>query len=398
MNNSKTSCFSFVLAVFALASCGKGADKQRETGPTAKLELEVVDSLVIDELEPLYMDDHMAELGYFMLRNSKTRQPLLVDEKGTVIQEFDILHDGPDGIGNYGVGYRLLNDTAWVAQNLMKGYFVFDYQGRRLKKLPALFEDIFSITINPSRTGFHPYVKNGKAYILGEEINMFDHKAVSPEELGADFYDSAKTIFNLELASSKSERLVTYPAEWEPRRAGRYVGKAFPLAAINRKNKEMAILPTVGNQLFVYDYSGDTPVLKDSIKLEHRFRPEKAPDADLSAERWLEDYPLFTDLNVLGEGYLISFSTRIPKEVLRELRAKSEQYYNLPEFKAASEQYRKAYHIVVNKGKQEGVIDQLPVHGGLDFSDEEGFLYINDNMNPEIEREYNVFYKVKIKN
>jgi len=382
---------------FGLIACSKSGNK-KEKGPTTELELEVVDSLVVEELEPLLMDDHMAELGYYMLRNSKSRQPLLVDEKGTVIREYDILNDGPNGIGGYGTGYRLLNDTSWVVQNIMTGYYIFDYQGNRLKELPAVTEGLFSISIYQNRTSFHPYSKNGKAYILGEEPNSFNHKEINAKKLGAGFYDQARTIFNYDVKTVESKLLTTYPEQWEPRRSGRYVGQSFPLVTINRRTREMALLPTVGNQLFIYDYSGDEPVLKDTVRLTHRFRPEKAPDADLTADRWLEDYPLFTDLRVFGDGYLVGFFTRIPSEILKEWRAKSEQYYNLPEYKEASKQYAKPYYLVVMNGKQVGVINKMPIHGVLDFADEQGFIYINDNLDPEIERDYNVFYKVKVKN
>ncbi|WP_215225134.1 hypothetical protein [Echinicola shivajiensis] len=379
-----------------LVGCGK-KEKQILQGPTADLELELVDSLVVDELEPLLMDDHLASLGYFMLRNNQSRQPLLVDENGTVIKEYDILNDSPNGIGSYGVGYRLLNDTAWVAQNLMTGYYVFDYQGNKKKSLPAVTEGIFSITINATRTTFHPYSKNGELYVLGEERNAYNHKEVNAEKLGAGFYSQAKTVFNYNIEDVESELITTYPEEWEPRKSGRYVGEASPLVTINRKNKEMALLPSAGNQLFIYDYSGEEPILKDSVKLSHRFRPDLAPDIDLDAERWLDDYPFFTDLRVLDDGYLVGFYTRIPKEILKELRAKSEQYYQLPEFKEASEQYAKPYYMVIKDGKQVGVINELPVHGGINFSDEEGFIYVNDNLDPEVERDYNVFYKLKVK-
>ncbi|WP_229683309.1 hypothetical protein [Echinicola rosea] len=182
--------------MISLVSCGK-SEKRNPTGPTAKLKLEVVDSLIVDELEPLVMDDHRSDLGYYLLRNTKSRQPLLVDEQGTVIQEFDILNEGPDGIGSFGTGYRLLNDTSWVAQNLMTGFYLYDYQGKRKKHLPSLQKGIFSITINTNRTTFHPFMKNGAAYILGEESNAFDHKAIDPEKLGADFYTTQKRSLNM---------------------------------------------------------------------------------------------------------------------------------------------------------------------------------------------------------
>lgn len=392
-NTTQAICLASILLLW---SCGNSATKKQE-GPTTAVELELVDSLVVDELEPLVMDDHLARLGYFMLRNTKSRQPLLVDDKGTVLQRYDILNDGPNGIGSFGTGYRLLDESGWVAQNLMTGYYVYDYQGNRQKELPANRAGLFSISIYTNRTTFNPFLKNGKAHIVGEEPNAFDHKEISAEKLGAVFYDQAKTLFDYDVASEEVKMLPTFPDEWEPKSTGRYVGPSFPLVAINRKSLQMAILPTVGNQLFIYDYSGDEPLLVDSVRLTHRYRPDDAPEADLKAARWLEDYPLFTDLRVLGDGFLVGFFTRIPAEVMKQLRAKSEEYYKLPEYQEANDQYAKPHYLLVRGGKQVGVIDELPVHGVIDFADEEGYMYINDNQDPEVERDYNVFYKVKVK-
>ncbi|WP_200975694.1 hypothetical protein [Echinicola sp. 20G] len=393
--------YSYALTlVLGLFACNT-SEKKKEQGPTSPLELEVVDSLVVDELEPLVMDDHMASLGYYLLRNTKSRQPLLVDEKGTVIKEFDILHDGPDGIGSFGTGYRLLDDSRWVAQNLMTGYHIFDYQGKKIKELPAERAGLFSISIYSNRTTFTPYVKKfggqTENYIIGEEPNAFDHKEISAEELGPKFYSLAETIFNYDIEKEKQEMITTFPEVWEPRANERFVGQAFPLVAINRKTMEMALLPTVGNQLFIYDYMGEAPILIDTVRLTHRHRPDEAREVDLNAERWSDDYPLFTDLRVFGDGYLVGFYTRIPSDVIKELRAKSEEYYKLPEFQEANDQYAKPYYIYVKDGEQIGVIDKLPVHGVVDFADEDGVLFVNDNGDPEIERDYNVFYKIRIK-
>ncbi|AWW31244.1 hypothetical protein DN752_14545 [Echinicola strongylocentroti] len=396
MRSLKTTLACTVTVLISLVSCGE-SEKRKPAGPTAELKLEVVDSLIVDELEPLVMDDHRGDLGYYLLRNTKSRQPLLVDEQGTVIQEFDILNDGPDGIGSYGSGYRLLDDTTWVAQNLMDGYYIFDYQGSRKKHLSPHRAGLFSISVYANRTTFTPYLKGGKAHILGEEPNAFDHKSISAKELGSKFYDSAKTIFDYEVQSEDFKLISTFPKAWRPKAEERYVGLSFPLVTINRKSLKMALLPTVGNQLFIYDYSGDSPVLEDTVLLSHRHRPDTAPDAKLDAEKWLEDYPLFTDLRVCGDGFLVGFYTRIPADVLKELRAKSEEYYKLPEFKKASAQYAKPYHMLVQNGEQVGVIDELPVHGGINFADEDGFIYVNDNSDPEVERDYNVFYKLKVK-
>lgn len=89
--------------------------------------------------------------------------------------------------------------------------------------------------------------------------------------------------------------------------------------------------------------------------------------------------------------FIFSFCNRSEKE------AKSEQYHTLPEFKEAIEAYVKPYYMVVEEGEQIGIMDGLPVHGVLDYADENGLVYVNDNLAPGIERDYNIFYRLKFK-
>ncbi len=97
------------LSVLILFSCGDKQEKE-ESGPTAEIGLELMDSLVVDLLDPLAMDDYSSENGYYLVKGTKSRKPYLVDEKGTIIQELDVLHDGPDGLGANGAfGYRFLD-------------------------------------------------------------------------------------------------------------------------------------------------------------------------------------------------------------------------------------------------------------------------------------------------
>ncbi len=220
---------------------------------------------------------------------------------------------------------------------------------------------------------------------------------MNAKKLGADFYAQAQSIYQYSLDTEKNKLLETYPPSWTPRKEARFVGESYPLVAYHPKKQEMALLPGVGNQLFLYDFAGEEPILTDTVALVHRHRPQVIPDINPEAEPWESDYPRFTDIRYLGEDILVGFSTKIPKEVMRELRAKSEQYYNLPEYKEASRDYVKPYYLLVSGGKQVGVLEKFPVRGALDFTDDDGTLYINDNTDPEIERDYNVFYKLKVK-
>src|SRR5690606_27124002 len=150
-----------------LASCGDNT-KNHSSGPEAIIELELVDSLVVDELSTLAMDDFSPENGYYLIKGTKSRKLYLVDEKGTIIQEYDHLHEGPNGLGTNGaVGYRFLDKDRWVAKGLFNGYHIYNLQGEKLKSVPDNIKNLFRMTIYSMRTTFTPYVRNGVPYMVG---------------------------------------------------------------------------------------------------------------------------------------------------------------------------------------------------------------------------------------
>ena len=380
-----------------ISSCGN-SKKTGPSGPEAILELELVDSLVVDELSILAIDDYSPENGYFLIKGNKSRKLYLMDEKGTIIKEYDILHEGPNGLGSNGaLGYRFLDKDRWVAQSPFNGYHIYNLQGEKLKTVPYNTEGLFRISIYSMRTTFTPYVKNGVSYVVGEEPNSFNPSENDPNKGDAAFYENVRTVFNYNLDTEENELLETFPEAWKPKHTQTYAGASLPFVAYNRIKEELAVLPVRGNQLFVYDYSDSIPVLKDTVELSHRFRPKDIPLFDADEDPNVSEYPQFSDLRMLGDYILVGFHTRIPKEVIRELRAKSEEFYNLPEYKTALEKYNKPYYLLVKDGEQIGVLDEFPVHGSLNFTDENGHLYINDNLSPEVERDYNVFYKLRIR-
>ncbi|MCC5939675.1 MAG: hypothetical protein JJU34_20510 [Lunatimonas sp.] len=371
--------------------------KNGESGPATKLELVLVDSLVVDELNTLVIDDYSPETGYYLMRGVRSRKPYLVDEKGAVVQVFEVLDDGPEGVGTNGaLGYRFLGKDRWVAQGLMNGFHIYDLAGKKLGQLPAVFQNLHSMSVYHYQTMFHPYLKEGKRYILGKEMNLIDSKKLDPKVLSASYYDSARALFRYNLDEERHELLETYPEEWQPRKSGSYVGSGV-IMAFHSGKQHMAVLPAMGNQLFVYDFSEDRPIMVETIELSHKDRPSQVPAVKFSEEDQFSDYPSFVDLRYVGDDLVAVFSTKIPGDVMRQLRAGSEQFYNTPEYKEALESFVKLRWIWVSGGKQVGVLDELPVPGYLDFADSMGHVYVNDNVNPAIERDHNVFYKLRIK-
>ena len=75
--------------------------------PLKQLELEVVDSLMVDELVPLRLQDYSPDAGLYILFDSKSQNPFLVNEKGEILNKFDLKGEGPNGTGGNGAfGYK----------------------------------------------------------------------------------------------------------------------------------------------------------------------------------------------------------------------------------------------------------------------------------------------------
>lgn len=388
-------CFALFLSnlIFSCAN-EKG---QQDLGPLTKLSVQIVDSLMVDELNTLVMDDYSPETGYYLLRGTRSRKPYLVDEKGTLMNVYDVLDDGPNGVGvNGAFGYRFLGKDRWVAQGLYNGYHIYDMSGQKIKTVPHNHLGLFSMSVFYYQTTFHPFEQDGTAFMVGREPNLFNPQDLDPEEDGAVYYEKANMIYRYNLDTEESETLESFPASWDPRVKGVYVGTGQPIVAYHEEKHEMALLPSIGNQLFIYDYSLGKPKLKHTVTLTHMNRPNELPEVKFNAEDQFADYPYFIDIRYVGEKILIAFNTRIPKDVMRQLRALSEEYHNLPAYKEAVGQFVKTFYIVVEAGSQIGVIDELPVPGVLDFGDSEGYFYINDNIDPQTEREYNIFFKLRI--
>ncbi len=385
--------YSFLLLCISIFSC---QSNQKEKGPQVKLELEMLDSLVVEVEEPLVIDDFSPENACFLMRGVESRKPYLVDEKGTVLREYDILHERPNGIGTNGaLGYRFLDKDHWVAQGYYNGYHLLELEGNKKSEFPPAYEERHSMRVYTYRTTFYPYVKEGVPQMVGEEPNAFDPHQFNPKEIGPAFYDSVKTIFNYNLQNGQIEWLETFPAAWEPKKAGDFVGESLPLIAYKESQEELALLPTIGDQLFVYDFSGQTPILKDTVQLTHRFRPDNMGQSQKSAV--MKDYPSFTDLRMSQAFMLVGFRTKIPQEIIDQLKSKDERYYQLPEYEEAKKQYSKAYYLLVKDGEQVGVIEETAGFGVLDHLGPKGMLYFNNNLSGGQRRKANVFYQIKVK-
>ncbi|MCH7401727.1 hypothetical protein ACFOUP_00995 [Belliella kenyensis] len=393
MNQKHTIFIKLVIFTVLLNSCG---EETKLVNPIEELSLTLVDSIVVEALSPLNLFDLnlTADRALMVGRNKSV---YLTDLKGEIIKEFKLAHDGPDGVGANGAfGYKFLDDNRFVAQGFINHYFVYDFEGNQIFKSPYHTMDVHRLVIYRNRTIFHPFMHNGKMKILGEDHNFFTDDEMNPSKVGLDFYKKISNIYQYDLESEKLEILDAFPETWEPRVSERFVGSKLSMISLNSTKKSFALMPIQGSQLYIYDL-GDEIELKHEVKLNHPERPDFPPTISLeSSPQDYNDYPAINNVLFAGDYGLVQFFSTIPKSKMEELRAISEQYLATPEYKEASKQYIRPYYIVFKNNIQIGVINELPVDGTIESLDSDGYIYINDNISPKVERDYNVFYKVKI--
>lgn len=377
-----------------ILSCSQ-SNEESINNPIDLVELELIDSLMVDELTPLRIQDINLESGKALFV-SNNKNVFLTDLKTGSKKEFALADNSPNGVGPSGAfGYKFLGNDKFVAQAFFTNYFIYDLDGNQIMKVPYNTKELYRIMIYRGRTTFHPYMKDGQMMMIGEELNFFSDEEMDPKKLGTKFYEKISAVYRYNLETEENELLETFPPTWEPRVNQRYVGNKFAMVSLHDTKKSYALLPIQGSQLFIYDLN-DEITLREEVELQHPNRPQEAPTISTDAPNGYSDFPSFSNVLYAGDYCLIQFFSTIPASKMSELRAISEMYVSTPEYKEAAKEYIKPYYIVVKNGQQIGVIDEFPVKGTVEFLDKDGVIYINDNANPEEERDYNVFYKVKI--
>lgn len=389
-----------LLSVFLFFQSCNHSDNQEESA-LMEVPLELLDSLVIDVLEPLELDDYDPARGLYLLRG-QSKAIYLVNEVGEVILKPDVLGMGPNQIGARNcLGCEFMGEDKIVCKSANMDYHIYDMQFQKIQKLPSTVVNLNFLNMQRNRLPFNTYEINGSSYIIGIEVNSYIPIDIPVEKIGTGFYDEAKVIFKYDLLSGELEFLDSYPDEWAPKRNKEWVGQSFPIIHYDRFNHLLGVLPKVGNQLFIYDNSSGTLNQIHNVELSHPERSGEYKTVELSSgfstPYSTPGYPTFSDIRVFGDYQIVKFNTYVPEEVQNELKAENPNYLGSPKWGEAMKNYYRAYHIVIKDGKQLGIINKFPAYGVLDYVSPMGVIYLNDNNSAERERDYNVFYKVRMK-
>lgn len=360
--------------------------------PVRELQFEVVDSMMVEVMEDLVILDYQEELDQYLMKERRGGKIFLVNGKGELIEEIELAGEGPNQVPMIWEG-RFIGKDRYIFKEMSAtmDFHVFDRDFKKIEKIKGPAVGLNAIFISFFRQTFTSWNEGEKDFILGEEVNSYIPADADPDKIGGNFYSQVKTGYFYDVSEDSISYLSLYSENWIPRKSNRWIGQSFPFLAFDPKAKKAAVLPPIGDQLFLYDLDGNSFINEIAVTLSHPDRNQEIPDP--SRENLL--YPSFSDVKSFGGFQLVIFHAAVPEEVYTEFRAKGENYRQDPEWRKAVAKYRTPRYIVVKSDQQIGILKELPVQGDVNLGISDGTLIVKASEG-EVERDYNLFYKIRL--
>lgn len=391
--------FLVLIPLFAtvLFSCSEKETSSTSTDPIQELQFEVVDSIMVDVLEPITILDYLPSRDLYLMKNTKEGIVFLVDGKGGILEKHELGGEGPNQIQHFFEG-KFFGESGYVFKELSMEmpYHIFDAEFNKIKKTKGTVNEMMSLTINSNKQSFAVFEEHGKYRLVGEEPNSWSAADINLETIGADFYNKVNTGFILDVEEDSVYYLNVYPDDWTFKKEQKWIGVSHPTLSFDPTTNTLASLPQMGDQVGLYRLDGNKATYQTAVQLSHPDRDEYV--AKLGIDKLGIDqitYPGFSDIRAFGPYQIITFYTPMPEDVFNGFRAKSEEYYRDPEFRDAMTTYRKPRYIIVKGDQQIGILNEFPVAGSVNLGLSDGTLIVKA-ADGEVERDYNLFYKIRL--
>jgi hypothetical protein len=227
--------------------------------------------------------------------------------------------------------------------------------------------------------------------ILGQELNLLDEQLLTENSENPLIYEKAEIGYIYDIDSEDIKPINLYPKTWKPRLEQKWVGFKSSYIQVSKTDQKVAVLPSVGKELFFYNLDETGISLVSQISLSHPERNENLL-FDVKKEYFL--YPQFTQLFSGGNYFLVEFYTEVPQDIYDSFRAKGEGYQNDPEYWETLQKHYKVKYILTDKNGNQGAISELPVPGVVHFIDRNDIVNIKPTSKTELD--YNVFYRYQV--
>lgn len=377
--------------IFTLGACGTGKKSNEFTSKEGKVEFEFLDSLVVESLFELYLADKNQNTGQLLFNEKQMKELIITDLEGKIISRFEPTGEGSDQV------MSPLEVAFWQEGIVIKEmssehkFNFFNWSFEKIAQSPALTKGLNFLAIYNSHRSFSIFEKDGKTLILGQDLNLIDEKLLTENSENPLTYEKAEIGYIYDVDSEDLTRINLYPKTWKPRLEQNWVGLKSSYIQVSKTDKKVAVLPSVGNELFYYELNGNSLSPIAQISLSHPERNENLL-FDVQNEYFL--YPVFTQLFSGGNYFLVEFHTEVPQDIYDSFRAKGEDFQSDPEYWEALQKHWKVKYILTETNGNQGAISELPVPGVVHFMDANDILYIKPTSKTELD--YNVFYRFQV--
>ncbi|MFL0686018.1 MAG: hypothetical protein ACJLTB_22900 [Algoriphagus aquaeductus] len=380
--------FGFVFS-FLLYSCNSSSDLI--TSQTKEVQFQLLDSILVESLSELYLVDRKAETGELLFKEKQLKEILLTDSKGKILLKPNIKGEGPSQVAQpwelafWGNGIAIKEISPE-----MRVHF-FNSSMEKIRRSEPLAEGINMLEVAPLRNQFKAVEIDGKTLLIGADANAVTPKLMGKDFQNSNFYSLAESGFIIDSQTGVSQKINLYPDSWLPRKEGRWVGMSTPFFTGTTKSQLVAVLPRIGDQLFLFKLRGNELIPYQEVLINH---PDRKRNLKFNVEDEPLLYPGFFDLKAGGTIFLAHFYTEVPREPYLAMKNGKVNTNRNPEFAALLKNYRKSRYLLIDEKGSQSPITKLPIEGEIHFIDQEDVIYIKPDS--EVEKDYNVFYRYKI--
>lgn len=382
---------AFFFLIYALGACSTGQKSNEFSSNDGGVEFEFLDSLVVESLFELFLADKNEHTQQFLFNENQMEELLITDLYGNIISRFEPKGEGPNKVESP------LEVAFWQEGIVIKEmspeqkFNFFDGNFKKIAQSAALTKGLNFLSIYNSHRSFSIHENDGETLIIGQDLNLIPDQLLDEKSENWSFYENADIGYIYYGDTEELKTINLYPKTWRPRLEQKWVGRINSYLQVSKTDNKVAVLPSVGNELFFYEIKDKVISPLSQISLVH---PERKENIPFDPKNDYVLYPFFTQLFSGGNYFLAEFYTELPQEVYDSFRAKGEGFHSDPEYWTSLEKYRKVKYILTDKNGNQGSISELPVPGTVHFIDSNDIIYIKRSSEKELD--YNVFYRYKV--
>ncbi|GAB4107568.1 hypothetical protein GCM10028791_00140 [Echinicola sediminis] len=349
--------------------------------------VELVDSLVLDYLGQVYLQDISPDGSTFLGYDQSNEVFLVFSKEGELIRKLDLNGEGPGEYGSYHTGKTVFMGNNSFLLISERGQFQYDLQGRLVREFKPDFPPMFRFIV--------PYAKN--TVPLGGDFVSFYQGRYADLGFTMKHQSLSRQLERLDPVKGVFEPLVPFPKE------SRFSSETHLFHDVYIK----PVLTSSGDTLFVsfsnepkiFAYTGDFskgPVSEQSLPFEVFYQAVGVEEESGDGAFGIVDfyYGKVKTLDYLSSNrFLIGYSEGAPPGVVKELYA-AHQDDIMKCFEEVGKINKE--HLRVWDGKVLSADIVMPEYFGLLAKvrgDEEVWFDVDFQ---ERENDYTVFYKTRL--